>query len=256
MSARAAAPPAAAADHCRQTNDRRPGPAHRGAGAPAVHRVGRRPGAGPRCRRTTAPRRAGSRALDGRRSAACEHPGVPWRGRGELPREVGILAVVAFVVALGFGIVAPPIPLFAPAFGAGTTAVGLAVSAFAFFRLVSAFGGGFLVERFGERTVLSTGLGIGAVTTGLAGLATSFPLFLALRAAGGVDSAMFTVAALSLLLRVAPPSHRGRAAATWQGGVILGGDPGPAGGGALAQVSPRPPFFPYARLLLLRRLVP
>ena len=79
---------------------------------------------------------------------------MPRRGRGELPREVGILAVVAFVVALGFGIVAPAIPLFARAFGVGTTAVGLAVSAFAFFRFVSAFGGGSLVERFGERTVL------------------------------------------------------------------------------------------------------
>ena len=109
-----------------------------------------------------------------------------WRGRTELPREVGILAVVAFVVALGFGIVAPAIPLFARSFGVGTTAVGLAVSAFAFFRFVSAFGGGSLVERFGERTVLSAGLAIVAVTTGLAGLAASFPLFLVLRAAGGV----------------------------------------------------------------------
>ncbi|MGY1813820.1 MFS transporter [Blastococcus sp. SYSU D00820] len=167
-------------------------------------------------------------------------------GRGELPREVGVLAVIAFVVALGFGIVAPAIPLFARAFGVGTTAVGLAVSAFAFFRFVSAFSGGTLVERFGERTVLSAGLVIVAVTTGLAGLAGSFPLFLALRGAGGVGSALFTVAALSMLLRVAPPSHRGRAAATWQGGFILGGIAGPAAGGLLAELSPRLPFFLYA----------
>jgi len=176
---------------------------------------------------------------------------VLWRGRSELPREVGILAVVAFVVALGFGIVAPAIPLFARSFGVGTTAVGLAVSAFAFFRFVSAFGGGALVERFGERAVLSVGLVVVAVTTGLAGLASDFPLFLVLRAAGGVGSAMFTVAALSLLLRVAPPSHRGRAAATWQGGFILGGIAGPAAGGLLAELSPRLPFFLYAGFLLL-----
>ncbi len=162
-----------------------------------------------------------------------------------------MLAVVAFVVALGFGIVAPAIPLFARAFGVGTTAVGLAVSAFAFFRFVSAFSGGTLVERFGERGVLSSGLLIVAVTTGLAGLASTFPLFLALRAAGGVGSAMFTVAALSLLLRVAPPTHRGRAAATWQGGFILGGIAGPAAGGLLAELSPRLPFFLYAGFLLV-----
>ncbi|SOD97846.1 Predicted arabinose efflux permease, MFS family [Blastococcus haudaquaticus] len=172
-------------------------------------------------------------------------------GRGDLPRDVGVLAVIAFVVALGFGIVAPAIPLFARAFGVGTTAVGLAVSAFAFFRFVSAFGGGSLVERFGERLVLAAGLVIVAVTTGLAGLAGSFPVFLALRAAGGVGSAMFTVAALSLLLRVAPPTHRGRAAATWQGGFILGGIAGPAAGGLLAELSPRLPFFLYAGFLLV-----
>ncbi|TFV68296.1 UNVERIFIED_ORG: MFS transporter [Bacillus sp. AZ43] len=174
-----------------------------------------------------------------------------WIGRGELPREVGVLAVIAFVVALGFGIVAPAIPLFARAFGVGTTAVGLAVSAFAFFRFVSAFSGGSMVERFGERLVLAAGLVIVAVTTGLAGLAGSFPVFLALRAAGGVGSAMFTVAALSLLLRVAPPTHRGRAAATWQGGFILGGIAGPAAGGLLAELSPRLPFFLYAGTLLI-----
>jgi MFS family permease len=172
-------------------------------------------------------------------------------GRGDLPREVGVLAVIAFVVALGFGIVAPAIPLFVRDFGVGTTAVGLAVSAFAFFRFVSAFSGGTLVERFGERLILATGLVIVAVTTGLAGLAGNFPLFLALRAAGGVGSAMFTVSALALLLRVTPASHRGRAAATWQGGFILGGIAGPAAGGLLAELSPRLPFFLYAGFLLL-----
>ncbi|SDE55999.1 Predicted arabinose efflux permease, MFS family [Blastococcus fimeti] len=172
-------------------------------------------------------------------------------GRGDLPREVGVLAIIAFVVALGFGIVAPAIPLFARDFGVGRTAVGLAVSAFAFFRFVSAFGGGSLVERFGERLVLAAGLLIVAVTTGAAGLAGSFPVFLALRAAGGVGSAMFSVAALSLLFRVAPPTHRGRAAATWQGGFILGGIAGPAAGGLLAELSPRLPFFLYAGFLLV-----
>ncbi|MGY1694273.1 MULTISPECIES: MFS transporter [unclassified Geodermatophilus] len=173
------------------------------------------------------------------------------RGAAGLPREVGVLAVVAFVVALGFGIVAPAIPLFARSFGVGTTAVGLAVSAFAFFRFVSAFGGGSLVERVGERLVLATGLVLVAVTTGLAGLATSFPVFLALRSAGGIGSAMFTVAALALLLRVSPPTHRGRAAATYQGGFILGGIAGPAAGGLLATLSPRLPFLLYAGFLLV-----
>jgi MFS family permease len=172
-----------------------------------------------------------------------------------LPREVGVLAIVAFVVALGFGIVAPAIPLFVRDYGVGTTAVGFAVSAFAFFRFVSAFAGGSLVERIGERAVLAAGLAIVAVATAAAALAGNFPLFVALRAAGGIGSAMFTVAALSLLLRTAPAAQRGRAAATYQGGFILGGIAGPAAGGFLAEVSPRLPFFVYGGFLLVAGVV-
>ena len=168
-----------------------------------------------------------------------------------LPREVRVLAIIAFVVALGFGVVAPAIPLFVRDYGVGTTAVGFAVSAFAFARFVSAFGSGSLVERIGERVVLATGLIIVAVTTGAAGLAGSFPLFVSLRAAGGIGSAMFTVSALSLLLRTSPPAQRGRAAATYQGGFILGGIAGPAAGGFLAEISPRVPFLVYAGFLLV-----
>jgi MFS family permease len=164
---------------------------------------------------------------------------------------VGVLAIVAFVVALGFGVVAPAIPLFVQDYGVGTTAVGLAISAFAFFRFVSAFAGGALVERLGERLVLAIGLTVVAVATGLAALAGSFPVFVALRAAGGIGSALFTVAALSLLLRSAPAAQRGRAAATYQGGFILGGIAGPAVGGFLTEVSPRLPFFVYTGFLLV-----
>ena len=173
------------------------------------------------------------------------------RGTDALPREVGVLAIVAFVVALGFGVVAPAIPLFVQDYGVGTTAVGLAVSAFAFFRFVSAFAGGALVERLGERAVLAAGLTMVAVTTGLAALAGDFPLFVALRAAGGIGSALFTVAALSLLLRTAPADQRGRSAATYQGGFILGGIAGPAAGGFLTEISPRLPFFVYSGFLLV-----
>ena len=175
--------------------------------------------------------------------------------KGSLPREVRVLAVIAFVVALGFGIVAPAIPLFARDYGVGTTAIGFAVSAFALLRFVSAFGGGALVERLGERLVLTAGLLVVAVTTGLAGLAGTFPLFVVLRAAGGAGSAMFTIAALSLLLRTAPPDRRGQAAAVYQGGFILGGIAGPAFGGFLTALSPRLPFGVYAASLVVAAAV-
>ncbi|MGF1662134.1 MAG: MFS transporter [Kineosporiaceae bacterium] len=166
-----------------------------------------------------------------------------------------MLAAVAFVVALGFGIVIPAISLFAEGFGVGKTAVGLAVSAFAFARFVSGPLGGRLVERFGERPVLVAGLLTVAVTSGTAGFAGTFGLFVLLRAAGGVGSAAFTVAAFSLLLRLAPEHGRARAAAVMQGGFLVGGMFGPGLGGLLTDVAAWLPFVTYGGFLLVAAVV-
>jgi DHA1 family multidrug resistance protein-like MFS transporter len=173
-------------------------------------------------------------------------PTNPTRG---LPREVGVLAAVAFSVAVGFGVVAPAIPLFARQFGVGRTAAGAVISIFAAMRLISALASGRLVDRYGERVVLGTGIGIVAISSALAGLAQSYPQLLLLRGAGGVGSAMFTVSALSLLLRSVPAEQRGRASGLFSGGFLLGGITGPAFGGALTSVSIRAPFFLYAGTL-------
>jgi MFS family permease len=168
---------------------------------------------------------------------------------GDLPGEVAALAGVAFAVAVGFGIVAPVIPLFAQEFGVGATAAGAVISAFAFMRLVSALAGGRLVDALGERTVLATGLAVVAVSSLLAGLAQTYAQLLVLRGIGGVGSAMFTVSALSLLLRVVRPDQRGRATSLWQGAFLVGGLAGPAIGGVVATISLRAPFFVYAAAL-------
>lgn len=160
-----------------------------------------------------------------------------------------MLSAVAFAVAIGFGILAPAIPVFAREFGVTRTAAAAVISAFAFMRFVSALGSGQLVDRFGERRVLATGIWIVAASSGLAGLAQSYPQLLLLRGIGGVGSAMFTVAAMSLLLRVVDADRRGQATATWQAGFLLGGILGPGVGGALAVGSVRTPFFVYAATL-------
>jgi MFS family permease len=166
-----------------------------------------------------------------------------------LPREVAVLTAVAFAVAVGFGVVVPAIPVFARDFGVGRTAAGAVISAFAFMRLVSALGSGRLVNRLGERVVLASGIGIVAVSSALAGLSQSYLQFLLLRGLGGVGSAMFTVSAVSLLLRVVDADQRGRATSLWQSGFLLGAIAGPAIGGPLTDISLRAPFFVYAGTL-------
>ncbi|MGI8694018.1 MAG: MFS transporter [Geodermatophilaceae bacterium] len=172
-----------------------------------------------------------------------------------LPREVYVLSVVAFFVAVGFGILAPAIPDFAREFGVGRTAAALVVSAFAFMRLVSAFGSGGLVDRFGERWVMAIGIGIVATTSAAAGLSQNYPTLLILRGLGGVGSAMFTVSAAALLIRLVSNQQRGQASGIFAGGFLTGGIIGPVFGGPLTQISLRLPFFVYAATLALAGLV-
>ena len=170
---------------------------------------------------------------------------------GSLPPEVAVLTAVAFSVALGFGIVAPAIPLFAKDFGVSNFAAGAVISVFALVRFVSAPVAGRWVNRLGERVVLATGIGIVGVSSLLAGFSGSFGQLLLLRGIGGFGSAMFTVSSFALLLRVVAPNQRGRAAGTYQTGFLLGAIAGPAFGGPLTAWSLRAPFFVYAITLLV-----
>lgn len=169
---------------------------------------------------------------------------------GALPVEVRALVIVAFMVALGYGVVAPAIPLFARQFGVGKTAAGAVISAFAFMRLVTAPFVGRLVNAFGERVMLATGIGVVAVSSLLAGFAQAYWQLLVLRGAGGVGSVMFSVSAASILIRVTPSHLRGRAQGAWAGAFLLGMIAGPAVG-TVATFSLRAPFFLYAGTLVV-----
>ena len=176
---------------------------------------------------------------------------APRNPLGSLPPEVAVLTAVAFSVALGFGIVAPAIPLFAKDFGVSNFAAGAVISVFALVRFASAPAAGRFVNRFGERLVLATGIGIVGVSSLMAGFSGSYSQLLVLRGIGGLGSAMFTVSSFALLLRVVAPDQRGRAAGTYQTGFLLGAIAGPAFGGPLTAWSLRAPFFVYATTLLV-----
>jgi MFS family permease len=169
---------------------------------------------------------------------------------GGLPREVSVLAAIAFCVALGYGIVVPAIPLFARTFGVSALAASAVISVFAAMRLVSSPAAGWLVGRLGERVVMSTGLAVVGLSSLAAGLATDYVQLLVLRGVGGAGSAMFTISATALLLRVTAAQYRGRASGMFQAGFLIGGIAGPAVGGLVIGMSIRAPFFVYAVTLL------
>lgn len=149
----------------------------------------------------------------------------------------------------------PAIPVFAKSFGVNNAAIGLMVSAFAITRFASGLISGTLVDKFGERAVFSSGVFMVALFTFLAGLAQSYHQLLIFRAAGGLGSSMFSVAAGSVIMRSVDDNHRGRAQSVYQGSFLLGGIAGPAIGGLLSTISLRAPFFVYSVLLLVSGVV-
>lgn len=170
-------------------------------------------------------------------------------------REVQVVIIASFFVALGFGIIFPAIPVFVRSFGVNNTAVGLVVSAFALARFSSGMISGRMVDRFGERNIYSFGVLMVAFFTVLAGLAQNYPQLLTFRAAGGLGSSMFSVASSSLIYRATTDANRARALSAFQGSFLIGGISGPAIGGALATISLRAPFFAYAFMLLIAGII-
>lgn len=164
---------------------------------------------------------------------------------------MGVLVFASFFVAVGFGIIAPTLPLFASSFGVNNAQVGAIISTFAFARFGSGLISGKLVDVFGERMVYTIGVGFVAVSSAAAALAQSYSQLLIFRAAGGLGSSMFSVAAGSLLLRVVSDNQRGRAQSLYNGSFLIGMVGGPVVGGALSAFSLRAPLAIYAGLLAL-----
>ncbi|ROR55471.1 putative MFS family arabinose efflux permease [Luteococcus japonicus] len=172
-----------------------------------------------------------------------------------LPRDVWVLSIIAFCVSVGFGVMVPVLPVFARSFEVSNLMVGMVISAFAAMRLLTSPACTPLISRLGERSVLGVGMFIVAASSAAAGLATSFWALLGMRALGGIGSAMFTVAAMTLLLRTVEPQLRGRASALYSGGFLIGGMAGPAVGGLFAAISLTAPFFVYAATLSVAGIV-
>lgn len=176
-------------------------------------------------------------------------------GRERLPRDIKVMLAAAFLIALGFGLVAPVLPQFATTFDVGATAAAVIVSIFAFMRLVFAPAGGALIGRFGERPVYVGGLLIVAASTAACAFAQDYWQLLVFRGLGGVGSVMFTVASMALVVRLAPPESRGRVSGAYASAFLIGNVCGPIVGGLLAGFGLRVPFLGYAAALVLAAVV-
>ncbi|WP_258802482.1 MFS transporter [Pseudarthrobacter sp. NS4] len=175
--------------------------------------------------------------------------------RDRFPRDIKVMIAAAFLIALGFGLVAPVLPQFATTFGVGNTEAAVIVAIFAFMRLIFAPAGGTLIGRLGERPVYVAGLLIVALSTAACAFAQDYWQLLLFRGLGGAGSVMFTVASMALVVRLAPPESRGRVSGAYASAFLIGNVCGPIVGGLLAGFGLRIPFLAYAAALIIAALV-
>lgn len=161
------------------------------------------------------------------------------------------MIVSAFIIAIGFGIVAPILPQYASDFGVSALAVSAVVSAFGLFRLLFAPVSGKLTQLLGETPVYVVGLLIVAASMIATAFAPTFELLLILRAVGGIGSTFFTVSAMTFLARKSPAQIRGRVSGAYASAFLIGSVAGPMLGSALLVFGPRAPFLVYGGALVV-----
>ncbi|WP_338079353.1 MFS transporter [Corynebacterium simulans] len=173
----------------------------------------------------------------------------------KIPCEIWIMVSAAFIIALGYGIIAPLLPQFVVSFDVSMAAAGMVVSIFSASRLIFAPGAGKLVDKFGSRWVYLTGLFTVAITTALVAVAQEYWHIVLFRALAGIGSTMFTVSAMGLIVKLSPPTIRGKCSATYATAFLLGNIIGPLLGASLAFMGFRWPFVLYGAGVALAAVV-
>lgn len=162
-----------------------------------------------------------------------------------------MLVAAGFVIALGYGVVAPALPEFARSFDVGIAAASAVVSAFAIMRLAFAPATGPIVRRLGERYGYMIGVLVVALSTLAVAFAQNYWQLIVFRGLGGVGSVLFSVSAMGLMIRIAPAEIRGRISGVYSSSFVLGSISGPLLGGALVGFGLRVPFVVYAVALVI-----
>jgi MFS family permease len=161
------------------------------------------------------------------------------------------LYLPAFILALGTGIAAPALPIYAKSFEVTFGVASLVIVVHTLGSLCATLPAGFLIDRFGRRRVILAGPILTAVATLLVATAHSFPELLVYRFAAGWGNQMWVLSRLAVVADTGE-GRRGRQITGMFGMDASGRLFGPALGGFVAAAwDIRAPFVLHAIVALL-----
>ena len=143
-------------------------------------------------------------------------------------RVVGVVSAAHFVSHYYIILLAPLLPFVRAEYGVSYTEIGLAFAAFNIVSAVLQTPTGFLVDRFGARKMLVTGLLIGAAAFVTVGLVDSFWVLVGMFALAGVGNTVYHPADYSLLSQHVPSDRIGQAFSVHTFAGMLGSAVAPA----------------------------
>lgn len=162
----------------------------------------------------------------------------------------------AFFIFLGMGIISPILAIYASTFNVSYTLISLAISMYAFGRLIADIPVGLLADRFGRKSIMILGTILLAVASFLNATAVHYWEFVLYRLIGGVGSAMWITSRQALLADILKPSERGRVLSYFSSFILIGSAAGPTVGGfVVAFWDIRAPFYFYSLLGIVSLLL-
>ena len=160
-----------------------------------------------------------------------------------MSRPLLLVALTAFLLMLGLGVLFPVLPAFTESLGLSVFEAGLLLGIYPAVGVGMSPVWGRLSERIGRRRPLVIGLVGFAASFTLFGLGSHFGELLAARALGGFFSAAAMPAIMAYTADVTPPERRSQAMGTVGAAIALGVTFGPFVGGSLGVIDLRLPYF-------------
>ncbi|WP_050183114.1 MFS transporter [Domibacillus robiginosus] len=154
-----------------------------------------------------------------------------------------ILLMNLFIAFLGIGLVVPVTPTIMNELNISGAVVGYMVAAFAVTQLIASPPAGKLVDRWGRKPMIVTGLILFSLSELLFAVGQSVDMLMISRMIGGVSAAFIMPAVTAYIADITSVETRPKALGYMSAAISTGFIIGPGIGGFLAEISTRLPFF-------------